>query len=156
MSDIVEYERRITAALSKISEKINASGNAAPSNVDTSALEEALEAERTVNAQLEERVRAIKAKQDEKMAQLENRVATLQGGLGQLESDVSRLKSVNAQLRENNDALREANKSGVGDPHLINKSMLVELEALRAVHTSDRHEMDALLGELSQIIGEDA
>lgn len=155
MSDIVEYERRITAALTKISEKIGEVGAATPA-IDTSALEEALEAERTVNAQLEERVRAIKVKQEEKMAQLEKRVATLQTGLGQLEGDVSRLKGVNGQLRDNNNALREANQGGVGDPHLINKAMLVELESLRAIHKADRHEMDSLLGELGQIIGEDA
>ncbi|MEY8119684.1 hypothetical protein AB9F26_15710 [Falsihalocynthiibacter sp. BN13B15] len=155
MSDIVEYERRITAALTKISERLNA-GGASASTADTSALEAALESERTVNAQLEERVRAIKTKQEEKMAQLEKRVTTLQSGYGQLEGDVSRLKGVNEQLRESIHALREANQSNVGEPHLINKSMLVELEALRAVHTSDRHEMDSLLGELNQIIGEEA
>lgn len=155
MSDIVEYERRITAALTKISERL-AAGGQKPDSLDTTALEQALESERTVNAQLEERVRAIKVKQEEKMAQLEKRVAMLQSGFGQLEGDVSRLKGVNEQLRESNHALREANQASVADPHLINKSMLVELEALRAVHTSDRHEMDGLLGELSQIIGEDA
>lgn len=152
MSDIVEYERRISAALNKISEKIGSNTGGG----DSAELEKALEAERSVNAQLEERVRAIKTKQEEKMAQLEQRVVALQSGLGQLEGDITRLKGVNNQLRENNDALRSANEQGVGDTHLINKSMLAELEALRAVHTSDRHEMDTLLGELSQIIGEDA
>lgn len=152
MSDIVEYERRISAALNKISEKIGSNTGGG----DTSELEKALETERSVNAQLEERVRAIKVKQEEKMAELEKRVVTLQAGLGQLEGDVNRLKGVNGQLRENNNSLRTANEQGVADPHLINKSMLAELESLRAVHSSDRHEMDSLLGELSQIIGEDA
>lgn len=160
MSDIQEYERRISAALGAISERISAglvvSNAGGGGGADVAALEEALEAERTVNAQLEERVRAIKIKQEETIAQLEKRVASLQENTGHLEGDVSRLKGVNAQLRENNAALREANTNTLGDAHLINKSMLAELEALRATHNADRHELDGLLGELGQIIGEDA
>jgi predicted RNase H-like nuclease (RuvC/YqgF family) len=155
MSDIQEYERRISAALGAISERISA-GLGGIDGGSVSALEEALEAERTVNAQLEERVRAIKVKQEETIAQLEKRVASLQENTGHLEGDVSRLKGVNAQLRENNAALRDANAATLGDAHLINKSMLAELEALRATQNADRHELDGLLGELGQIIEEDA
>ncbi len=43
---------------------------------------------------------------------------------------LQRLKRINDQLRQNNQALREANEDGVGDPHLINKAMMTELEAL--------------------------
>ncbi|WP_380052713.1 hypothetical protein ACFE33_09580 [Falsihalocynthiibacter sp. SS001] len=158
MSEIVDYERRITAALSKISETINAStakpAETAPDQGAIAALEKALESERTVNAQLEARVIAIKTTQEETVTNLEKRVAELQVALKTVEADALALKNVNAQLRENNAALRDA--ATANDPEVINKSMEAELVALRAVHTADRNEMDGLLGELSEIIGEEA
>jgi hypothetical protein len=49
--------------------------------------------------------------------------------------------------------LRAANETGVGEPHLINKAMMAELEALRAVRSSDRAEVDAIIAELEPIVG---
>ena len=69
-----------------------------------------------------------------------------------LDQDLQSLRKANQQLRDNNQALREANQSGVAEPHLINKSMLAELEGLRATRAADRDEVEAVLAELGQVI----
>jgi len=64
------------------------------------------------------------------------------------------LKQTTVQLREIIEALRDANNAGVGDPHLINKAMLAELEALRALRDSEQAEVKTLLSELKPLVGE--
>jgi hypothetical protein len=44
----------------------------------------------------------------------------------------------------------------VSEPHLVNKAMLAELEALRATRSADAAEMDAILEELTPIIEREA
>ncbi|MGH1332117.1 MAG: hypothetical protein ACRBBK_14625 [Paracoccaceae bacterium] len=164
MSDIVELERRITAALKRIGAGLDALGQtaeapAAPQNDEAEAeiarLNEALTAEREANQQLEERVRVIRERQETTVAALEKEVASLREESMAHGADLSRIKRVNTQLRENNQALREANVAGLADPHLINKSMLAELEALRTRRDTDRAEMDEILNELKPLIGAD-
>jgi len=49
--------------------------------------------------------------------------------------------------------------AGLPDPHLINKAMLAELEALRETRLGETTEMDAILAELTpllQEVGQDA
>ena len=114
----------------------------------------ALDEERTANAQLEERVRTIKAKQDGTVEVLAGEVERLRGLLATEEQAVARLARVNAELRSNNGALREAIQRGVAEPHLVNKSMMAELEALRAAQGADRAELDAVLGEIEALVAE--
>lgn len=160
MSDIVDLERRITAALERIGhgvETLKASKPAAadqgggPSG-DTQALLAELEEERVVNAQLTERVRVLKEKQDGSASDQTELVASLRAQVAAAESGLAKLKATNAKLRENNAALRQANASGVGEPHLINKSMMEELEALRATRETDVIEVDAILAELKDVL----
>jgi len=54
------------------------------------------------------------------------------------------------------DALRTANEAGVGEPHLINKAMMAELEALRASRATDVAEADAILGALTPLVAKAA
>ena len=49
-------------------------------------------------------------------------------------------------------ALREANEAGVGEPHLINKAMLAELEGLRATRAADAAEAAAILDRLDPLV----
>ncbi|MFM2357231.1 MAG: hypothetical protein RLZZ528_2967 [Pseudomonadota bacterium] len=118
------------------------------------ALEQALEDERTANAQLTERVRAIKEKQESLVAGLERTVARLTEQLDQQGRELQRQKRVNAQLTETNRALSTAATEGNIAPHLINKAMLSELEALRAARAAEVAEMEEILGELKPLIGE--
>jgi chromosome segregation ATPase len=166
MSDIEELERRIAAALDRIGSGVEGlsaeSGDAEAEAVareedlaEISRLTEALAAEKDANAQLEARVQDLRDKQDTVIGTLQDEVQQLREGMTHHDSDVQRIKRVNAQLRANNASLREANEAGVSDPHLINKAMLSELEALRVSHEADRAEMDAILAELKPLVSDD-
>jgi hypothetical protein len=159
MSDISELERRITAALDRAGQAMDslaASSSSEPSESDgdNSNLAAELEAERMANAQLEERVRAIKEKQETNVTGLEAEVTRLRGSVESRDGDLQRMKSVNAELRTSNQALREANANGLADPHLVNKSMMSELESLRASRAADRAELDDILATLEPALKE--
>lgn len=156
MTEIAELQARITAALDRLETGLGGLA-ATPSGpvvdaAEVARLTEALEAERTANAQLEERVRTIKAKQDGTVEVLAGEVDRLRALLATEEATVARLVRVNAELRANNTALREAIARGVAEPHLVNKSMMAELEALRTAQEADRAELDAVLGELNAMV----
>ena len=162
MSEIEEYQRRINAALDRIGRGLEASAGSGD-GARIEALEQQLEDERLANAQLEERVRTLKEARDAARAELEAARAEAEaarteagGRLAKLDGELQSLRKANQQLRDNNAALREANAQGVGQPHLINKSMLAELEALRASHAADRAEAETILAELDRILDGDA
>lgn len=71
-----------------------------------------------------------------------------------LDGDLQRLRKSNELLREANAALREANEAGVGDPSLINKAMLAELEGLRAARATDAAEVHAVLTKLEPLLAQ--
>lgn len=155
MNELSEYERRIGAALDRIAGALGR-GAAVPAGggQDTAALQEALDAERAANAQLTERVRAIKEKQETMVAALERNVARLTQQLDAQGREVMRQKRLNAQLTDTNRSLSDAARSGVTEPHLLNRAMMTELEALRAARAADVAEMDEILSELKPLIGE--
>lgn len=152
MSDITELERRITRALDRIGTGLDGISQPGGSSQELMQVREALETERTANAQLEARVKAIRDRQEQTVSALEAEVARLREASGSHEAEVQRLRRVNDQLRQNNQALREANAEGVGDAHLINSSMMTELDSLRASRAADRAELDAVLGELRPLL----
>ena len=156
MSDISELERRITAALDRAAQAMDRLGVATASDggVDAAALADELEAERVANAQLEERVRAIKEKQETMVAGVEAQVARLRAQGESRDGELSRLKAVGDDLRKSNQALREANASALPDPELVNGSLVVELDALRAARSADRAEIDDILATLAPILKE--
>lgn len=167
MSDIVDLERRIAAALERIGQGIEAlksdarsqaaladAAEAAPAQdeQDVEALRVELDEERTANAQLAERVRVLKDKQESGAKEREETIAGLREQAAATEKNLAKLKAANAKLRENNAALREANASGLAQPRLINKSMMEELEALRTTRETDVVEVDAILAELKDVL----
>lgn len=157
MSDITELERRITAALERIGAGVEALGQAGATgggaeDGEVARLTEELAAEREANQQLEERVRAIREKQETIVARLEDEVARLREEVAGHSAEIGRVRRVNAQLRDNNRALREANAAGLPDPHLVNKAMMAELDALRGAREADRAELDAILAELGPVL----
>ena len=163
MSDITDYERRIAAALERIGHGVETLAQpvaTAPEPAPTGdagevvALREALDSERAANAQLVERVRAIKEKQDSTIGALERRVARLTAQLEAGGLDAAKLRRANTQLSDASQALREAMAAGLPEPHLINKAMLAELEALRALRASDAAEMEEILAELKPLLTE--
>jgi septal ring factor EnvC (AmiA/AmiB activator) len=155
MNELSEYERRIGAALDRIAGALGRSAaSPAGGGEDTAALQEALDAERAANAQLTERVRAIKDKQETMVAALERNVARLTQQLDAQGREVMRQKRLNAQLTDTNRSLSDAARSGVTEPHLLNRAMMTEIDALRAARAADVAEMDEILSELKPLIGE--
>ncbi len=84
MQDIAELERRITAALERITRGVDtlgaaASEAAAPAedSAEITRLTEALDEERMANAQLNERLRVIRDREAEARAGLEAKIAQL-------------------------------------------------------------------------------
>lgn len=166
MSDIAELERRIVAALDRIGAGLDGLAVAAavpdaapatppPDTTELDRLREELEAERAANGQLNERVRAIRERQETTVAGLERKLDRLTRQLDVQGLELQRMKKTNIGLRESLRQLREAQEAGVAEPHLINKSMLAELEALRAARMSEMAEMEEILSELAPLIGEE-
>ena len=150
MSNIEELQRRITTAMDRVAQGLDKIGGA-PAGPDPETLQ-ALEDERTANAQLTERVRALKTKSDNEMAAMRAQLEEGEARMAQLDIELQRLRRANEQLTDACAALRDANNEGVGDPHLINKAMLAELDGLRAARASDVAESSAILAALSPLL----
>ncbi|UWQ93094.1 hypothetical protein K3727_10085 [Rhodobacteraceae bacterium M382] len=232
MSQIEELQGRILAAMDRINAGVEAVSTAqAEAREPDADLALALDEEKLANAQLEERLKTIKAKhqaeidalnaqtaeaepqpdaaptaeaeaeleglrsdlelQAGRIEELNQEVASLKGAAqekqGQidavtqerdqlvariegmeaeqstgadaqsaeivaLDADLQRLRQANEQLRQTNAALREANEAGVGEPDLINKAMLAELEGLRATQAADAAEVGAVMTKLNTLL----
>ena len=148
MSEIEQLGSRLAAAMERIAVGV-ATLEAAQdipdtSSEETAALQAALEEEKLANAQLQERVR--------KLSQQEAAPAASTERIEALDLELQRLRKATDELRASNAALREANAAGVGDPHLINKAMMAELEALRATRAADVAEADTILSALDSLL----
>ncbi|WP_297773576.1 hypothetical protein [uncultured Roseovarius sp.] len=154
MSQLDELQARITAALDRIAKGLERPPEEPQVEVSQTGLAQQLEDERLANAQLQERVKALHAKLDTQDAAMRAAREAQNEALRKLDSDLQSLRKANQQLRDNNQALREANAGGVAEPHLINKSMLAELEGLRAARNADRDEVDTVISALGQAIAE--
>lgn len=173
MDDIAELERRISAALARIGssvETIVPGGGGvkgfenAPysspvatladgvAEAEIARLNEALDEERMLSAQLNERLRTVRDKEAVERIALQAevdrllRLADVQG------LEMQRLKQVVGALREQTRALTEAQAEGQIEPHLINKAMLTELEALRALRSADAAELDEIIAALDPLV----
>ncbi|KPP84793.1 MAG: hypothetical protein HLUCCA08_12250 [Rhodobacteraceae bacterium HLUCCA08] len=164
MSELSELERRIAAGLDRIragldglqAPQMAAPAPDGPGDADIEALQRQLDEERTANAQLEERVRALKDRQDGRLADLERQVEQARGRATRMDRELQRLRQVNAELRDINSQLRDAVAREVSEPHLVNKAMLAELEALRAARAADVAELDQVMGELTGLLEKEA
>jgi len=150
MSNIDELQRRITTAMDRVAQGLDKIGGGAPGPDPEMA--QALEDERTANAQLTERVRVLKSKSDDEMAALRAQIEEADARMAQLDVEVQRMRHANAELTDACAALRDANNEGIADPHLINKAMLAELEGLRAARASDVAESSAILAALTPLL----
>lgn len=154
MNDIAELERRISAALARIGAALEALPRDVRPDPDAPALSEALETERAANAQLTERVRAIKEKQEIVVTALEKKVAQLTRQLDAATRDLARQRSANVDLLETNRMLNDAARGTLTTPELVNAAMESELSALRAARAADLAEMEEIMAELKPLIGE--
>jgi chromosome segregation ATPase len=153
MTEIEELQRRIVAALDRIGQGLEGRAPAQEAG-DVAELRQQLEDERLANAQLEERVRKLKARQEDAQAEADAARKATAERLEKLDRELQSMRKANQQLRDSNAALRDANAQGVGDPHLINKAMMAEIEGLRASRATDRAEADLILTELGRVLDE--
>lgn len=154
MSDISDLEGRIKSAIDRIERGLDGLGNAGPSvdPQELARLQGQLDEERLAREELESRLLALQEAHDNQMSELSAKSEANRIQMQDLDDTLQRLRQANSQLRENNQALREANQEGVADPHLINKSMLAELESLRSARVADKAEADAIIGALRPML----
>lgn len=178
MSELAEYERRITDALERIgrgadvliaqraalaetpappgaepetaAETAAAVAEPAPESPEMADLRERLAAERAANAQLTERVRAIREKQETTLSALERRLVQATRALDVAQGEASRLKRANADLAEANRMLVDT--GGRAEAHLINRAMQAELEAMRAARAWEASELAEIIGGLEPLV----
>lgn len=152
LDQIDAFQQRINAALERLGQTLEASSGSAASETDMADLRQELEDEKTANGQLEERLKAQAAKRTALEEEIEALREQNAESASRLDAELQSLRRANRQLRDSNSALRDANTAGVGEPHLINKSMMAELEALRAERKADRAETSAILASLTAAI----
>lgn len=165
MTEIDTLEGRIIAALDRIRRRVDAADDrtaaaeypveapAAPPEL-VAALNTQLDDERIANAQLEERVRVLKERQDSKLGTLEAMLEKQRAHMVALDQELGRLRQINSQLRGINSQLRDALSDGDAAPDLLNEAMKTELAALRANRAADVAELDAVIDELRPLIEE--
>jgi len=129
---------------------------AAPDLPDSAAelavLTEALDEERMANAQLSERLKVVRNKEARLRRGLEDQIADLVRQLDAQGLELGRAHGTMVQQGGQLRALREAVEAQVADPALINRTMQVELEALRATRGAEVAELDVILAALDPLI----
>jgi hypothetical protein len=164
MQEIGELEQRITAALERIGKGVDrlaqmprapvpqppvppvVSAPTASAPVADAALRAQLEEEKSLTAQLQERLRSLKDRDTK--SDLQDKVDKLTQQLDVQGLELQRMRRTTASLRDQLAALRAAQTAGVTEPQLINKAMAAELDALRALRLTEVAEMDDILAAL--------
>lgn len=167
MQEIAELEQRITAALERIgkglerisaaprvSQPATATAATAPAPAADAALRAQLEEEKTLTAQLQERLRTLKERDSK--SDLQARIDKLTQQLDVQGLELQRMRRTAVSLRDQLGALRAAQAAGVTEPQLINKAMAAELDALRALRLTEMAEMDEILAALEPHLTEAA
>ena len=152
MDEIKALEARITAAL----DRIRAGLAPADGSASASDLAAQLQEERFANAQLEERVRLLKTRQDGRIAELEARVAEQGAQMAALDAELQQLRGSNADLTEVCASLREAAGAGVADAELINRALMAEVDGLTAQRSAEAAEVAAILSDLEPLLQKEA
>lgn len=157
MQDIVELERRITAALARIEmgvEELPPAGVANAPVVPEAgriAAEEGLhptddisEAEKPTLLRLREKLADAREREENLRQSYEQKIAALERQLDNLGRELSRMKKTAIALEGELHRLRQAQTERLPQPELLNHVLQVELEALRAVRLSEIVELDEL------------
>ncbi|WP_309668161.1 hypothetical protein [Tabrizicola sp.] len=158
MQNITDLEQRITSALERIGkgvDRLDGAPRAKPVQTPAApdqALRTQLEEEKTLTAQLQDRLRALKDRDSQ--TGLQEKIDRLTQQLDVQGLELQRMRRTTAALREQLALLGQAQASGVTDPQLINKSMVVELDALRATRLTEMAEMDEILAALEPHLSE--
>ena len=162
MQDLGELERRISAALERIGQGLDVltapqeevEPPPPPDTTEIDGLRVQLQEERFANAQLLERLRALKERDASQQAQVQEKMEKLTRQLDVQGLELQRMRRTTIGLRDQLRQLREAQAAGLAEPHLINKAMLTELEALRATRLIEIAELDEISAALDEHLTE--
>lgn len=162
MQDLGELERRISAALERIGQGLDVltapqeevEPPPPPDTTEIDGLRVQLQEERFANAQLLERLRALKERDASQQAQVQEKMEKLTRQLDVQGLELQRMRRTTIGLRDQLRQLREAQAAGLAEPHLINKAMLTELEALRATRLTEMAELDEIGAALDEHLTE--
>lgn len=162
MQDLGELERRISAALERIGQGLDVltapqeevEPPPPPDTTEIDGLRVQLQEERFANAQLLERLRALKERDASQQAQVQEKMEKLTRQLDVQGLELQRMRRTTIGLRDQLRQLREAQAAGLAEPHLINKAMLTELEALRATRLTEIAELDEISAALDEHLTE--
>jgi chromosome segregation ATPase len=181
--DITELERRLTAAMDRIGQGVEAlseraadatdatetaaseagcgddtappaGGGDDAGGEDVARLRQELEDERLVSAQLEERIKALHRKHDARMAELEKDLGAARTALSEMGEALETLKAKSDALHRDAEALRAA--EGKAGADLLDNSLRDELETLRAARAADVAEARAIKAALEPLLSDDA
>lgn len=157
MDTIAELERRITAALERISATVEHRLSAPPAGApaDQAELERlraALDEEKMSSAQLAERLKVQRARAERAQAGLKAEVERLTAQVDAQALAMQKLVTATIQMREELRRLREAAEAGQTDPGLIDKALAAELEAFRATRAAETAELDDLIAALTPLV----
>lgn len=110
------------------------------------ALQVQLDEERALTLRLQKQLRV--SKEREAKGDTQTKIDRLTQDLDVQGLEVQRMRRVNTALLQQVEALREAQMSGVPEPSLINKVLVVELDALRALRLTEMAEMDEIIAAI--------
>lgn len=148
--DIEDLNSRIMSAMDRVAQGLESLGGASASEVDT--LKQALEDEKQANAQLSERVRVLGERQEQALEDLKAKSSEAETRVSTLDVELQKLRLANQRLIKMCSALRDANAEGVSEPHLINQSMMAELETIRAMRSAEMTEADEIIAALTPLL----
>lgn len=150
-TDLAALEHRLAAAFDRIGRGLDRLTERPVADPADAGLAAALEVERDANAQLSERLQRVKARGAEERVALQARAGELARQLDVQATELQRLKKTAAQLRDTLRLQTDAMVAGTSEPHLINRAMLTELEALRAIRLAEAAEVEAVMAELARL-----
>lgn len=150
MSELAELERRINDALERIGSGLERlDGAAGDDGEDVASLREALQDEKTANAQLEERIKSLRRKDEARIKELEDEIGDLKAAAGETGAQITQLRTDNQSLRSKLEA-QQAELTKSADSAALEQ----ELERLRKQRAADRAELDAIIRELAPLMEE--
>jgi len=176
MQDITELERRITAALERIARGVEGLQVSTPEPVEPAPspddagtpgrdvadkageiarLSEELDEERMANAQLSERLRVVRDKEAKLRNGLDEQIAVLMRQVDAQGLELSRAHRTMVQQGGQLRSLRETAEAGLSDPAAIDRTLLAELEGLRATRTAEVAELDDILTALDHLLADE-
>ena len=166
MQDITALEQRIAAALDRIGRHVDQLGAkpapapapapvvaaapaaplAAADSDAVAALQALLEEERSLTSRLQKQLRV--SKEREAKGDMQDKLDRVTRQLDAKGLEVQRMRRATILLTQQLEMLRATQIEGVVNAQQINRSMMTELDALRALRLTEMAEMDEILAAL--------